>query len=349
MLIYLLILIVPLVLGSAYALGARINHNVFYGYFLVLLLFTGLRDEVGTDWTGYLNKFEVDRWRQLDEITFLSEPGFFIVNYASNLLGWEIYGVNVVCAFFFLSGVFAFAKTTANPWLAIAIVTPYLVYIISMSGIRQSAALGIGFIALAWWPSLSVKSKIFIILLASTFHTTALFFLVFVVLEREIGLGKKMLVGSALAILLFSVQTDVSDSYDKYSGVYFDYNVESKGALFHVALSAFPAVLYLIYYKRIFAAGMANQLVTLCALMAIVAVPMIQVSSTGVSRISLYFSFIQMWIYPALIRTFSGARPIIIGLCVAIILSIFVGYFQFADHAYTYVPYKSVLFGLVAW
>ena len=156
MLIYFLLLLVPLLASFAYPPDGKGVSVVFWLFFLVLLGFTGLRDEIGPDWISYQYIFWDVATVNLEDIAMFSEPGFFLLNYFSDYMEWEIYGVMFICALIFLFGVFSYATTTANPWMAIAVVTPYLVYIISMSGIRQSAAIGFGYLMLSKWRDLPI-------------------------------------------------------------------------------------------------------------------------------------------------------------------------------------------------
>jgi hypothetical protein len=137
---------------------------------------------------------------------------------------------------------------------------------------------------------------------------------------------------------------EISTVYNKFTALYIESNIESTGAFFHVLLSAFPAALYLLFHKRLLAAGTASPVVKIGAYMSICALPMVMISSTGISRLSLYFSFVQMWIYPALIYTFNKSQGIWIALSVGVVLSVFFVYFVFGTNVICYIPYKNVLF-----
>ena len=128
-----------------------------------------------------------------------------------------------------------------------------------------------------------------------------------------------------------------------YQETYVNDNMVSDGAFFHVLLSAIPAALYLYNRKRIAAAGWANPQVTAGSLGAILALPLLMVSSTGVDRLSLYFSFVQMWVYPALVATFVKTRGHWLLVISAMIMLVFFGFFFYGNHASAYIPYKNVL------
>ena len=343
MLIYFLLLLFPLFASFLYPPDEKGGTFVFWIFFLVLLVFTGLRDEIGPDWIPYQLNFWDYTSVNLEDIGMYSEPGFFLLNYFSDYMEWDIYGVMFVCALIFLFGVFSYATTTANPWMAIAMVTPYLVYIISMSGVRQAAAIGIGYFMLSKWRDLPIVVRLSLVGLAMTFHNSAAVFLFFFMFSGKDWVAARVILAVALALAIVFGISD-TETYVKYSKVYVEENLISGGAFFHVLLSAFPAAIYLIYRKRIVAVVGENQPVDLASIAVLAALPLLAVSSTGVDRLTLYFSFIQMWIYPAITRTFVAERDELKLAAGILVLLIFFGYFLFGTHADAYVPYRNVLF-----
>jgi hypothetical protein len=339
MLVYLLFLLPPVVL--AWTRRSLKLHLAFgtIAYFVGLLLFMGLRDRTGPDWTGYINIYEVVNSNL--EVT-RTEPLFAYLNVLSSTFGFYVYGVNFVCTLIFLLGIFAYANTTARPWLAIAVVMPYLCFVIGMSGIRQAAAIGVLYIALANWSRLSIVAKLLFIGIATGFHTSAIFFIVLVILDDPKRLWLKLVfAGLFTAYLIESGFT--MDAIEDYNYRYFAKNTISFGATQHVLLSAFPATLYFIASKRIANAGWNNPIVSIGAIGSIIALPLVSISSTGVDRLAIYFSYIQMWIYPALLdalRDYEG--ELLLGVS-AIVLFVFFVYFTFGFTSFGYIPYHSLL------
>ena len=223
-------------------------------------------------------------------------------------------------------------------------VIPYLGYIIGMSGIRQAAAVGIGSFALARWTRLSAILKLAMIVFAAEFHTSALFLLVFMVLETSARLWLKALLIAGFVTLLSNVSAG-QDAIDTYSARYLAKDVVSHGSLAHIALCAVPGALYLVFRKRLEQAGLSNRLVAIGSVGSILALPLSAISSTGVDRLVLFFSFVQMWTYPALVASFPQSKQTLIGLCVVLILFIFVVYFTFGLTVAGFVPYRTILFG----
>lgn len=343
--IYLIFLLVPLIAAWGPAQRKPRLTPMLVAYFIALLIFVGFRNEIGPDWSGYLNIFEVAR---TNPDTLMREPLFMELNILSDRFGFGIYGVSFVSALLFLAGLFAYAKQTAQPWLALAAVLPYLVFIIGMSGMRQPAAIGIAFYALAHWRKLSMSSRVALIIVAMGFHNSAAFFFVFVLLDGKERLWLRALLATvAVGLLVWKLGGSGDDemlvSYNQRYGAS-GVAKSSEGAWAHVALCTLPAIIYLMFRRRIAAAGHSNSIVGMGSIGAVLLFPMIAASSTATDRLALYLSFIQMWIYPALVSTFESQKALVLLLISGYLVSVFLIYFIFGTLAYLYVPYRSILF-----
>ena len=343
MLIYFLILLIPLTVGLLQPLKPQKSYVGFWLYFLVLLVFCGFRFEVGADWTGYQYIYEVYFNKDVEDVVEISEPGFFLVNKASDWLGFGYAGVIFISSFIFLYGCFSYARKTSNPWLAVAAVMPYLIFIISLSGIRQACAIGIGFYLFAQWERSSIVEKVAVIALAVSFHNSAGVLLLFVIFGLKSSTFLRILLAIAVAVFL-AYGLDQTDSFEKYKSVYVDENLISGGAFFHVLLIAFPSALYLFFRKKLAKASLADSNVFLASIFTLGAVPLLAVSSTGIDRLTLYFSFVQMLVYPVILRVGVISRNMFRLGVTALVMAIFFVYFLYGSHAYTYLPYKNIFF-----
>lgn len=343
--VYLLVFLIPL-LASFQMPGKRRSLVGLAAFYIFLWVFTGLRFEVGPDWTGYGYIFQAAEAAKWADVVNDREPGFFLINRLAAVLGWGLPGVNAICAAIFLFGVFRYAARTANPWLATAAVVPYLVFIVSMSGIRQSAAMGLAFLALSNWHGSRLAWKLALIFAAASIHNSALVFLVFVIWDGGRYPVLRALLGGGLMLLSFRYLGQ-SGAAETYASRYFEQNIESSGAIFHVGLSALPAAMYLFFRRQIRAQGGENMLVQRAAILALVLVPMVFVSSTGASRLSLYFSFVQMWAFPAFVLAHGRRWPLANAMCAYYFLAIFLVYFMLGSHIGAYLPYRTLL--LEAW
>ena len=338
---YFLMLLVP-VLASLARSKPGPKLDIWLGLYLVLLLaFIGLRHQVGPDWHAYKWNFEAATQEPWSHVFEHREPGYFLFNKISETLGWGVYGVNLICSAIFLSGIYAFARRTWNPWLAVAMVVPYLVFIVGMSGIRQAAAIGLGFHLLASWQARGNVFKVLLILAAMSIHSSAILLFVFLVLRNDRYLLLRLFFSGIIVVLAASTIAE-SQAFARYNKTYIETNVESVGALAQVALSAFPALLYWIFRKKIRARSGLNPQVELGVLLALGALLLVPLSTTGVSRAALYLSFVQMWVYPAFVHASSNRM---FGTFAAASLSVivFAVYFFFGTHAFAYLNYQNIM------
>ena len=312
-------------------------------YLVVLQLFLGLRFQIGVDWRAYEGIFESYSYYRLDEALTFTEPGYFVINRLCDALGLGFQGVVFFCALIFLWGCFSFARTTSDPWMAVAVVLPYLVFVVGGSGIRQSTAIGVGFYLVAHNRDFSLLARLALIALAASFHSSAVLLLTFVIVPMRAGILVRGALLAVLAVVIVTVAAD-STAAERYNSVYLTKNVISDGALYHVLLVAVPAAVYLIVRQRIRAKIPEEPSVHLATYLAVLAVPMISVSSTGVDRMTLYLSFVQMWVYPALTEAQLVPRSISLTLVTLITFATFLVYFIFGAHAHAYVPYHNFLF-----
>ena len=333
---------IPLLLGVSYPTERRPRPVGLWLFFAVLLLFCGFRFEVGADWGGYLIIYEITQNMDLREALSSPELGYALLNWTADWTGLGFPAVVFISSFIFLYGTFCYARQTFNPWLAIAVIVPYLVFIISMSGIRQACAIGIGFLTLAGWQKSSTTRNVLLIALATSFHNSAVVLLLFPVFSMRRPMSVRILLALGIGFATYAGLD--SSSADKYRSVYLEQGLVSEGAYFHILLTAFPSALYVYFRRRLGAAQAFDPNVFLASVLTLAALPLVLVSSTGIDRLTLYFSFVQMWVYPALLRARVMNSISLKGSIAVLVLAIFVVYFQFGSHAYTYVPYRNVLF-----
>lgn len=344
MLIYFLVLLLPFVAAMLHPRMPRRSYVGLWVYFGLLLVFCGLRVEVGPDWTGYLEIYDVAAQLEYGELLLKPEALFFLLNKVSDELGLGFSAVILSSSLIFLFGCFKYARQTTNPWLAISVVTPYLIFIVSMSGIRQACAIGIGMFMMSRWRQSSRLEKLAWTAVATSFHNSATVMLVFFILEFRLRLATRLAMVVVVTASLLYLSSE-AETVERYRSVYVEENLISGGAFFHLLLTAFPAALYVAFRKRLEAAGLADRNVLIASVLTLAAVPLLPISSTGVDRLALYFSFVQMWTYPALLRARVGNVGIHAGKAAvgALVLTIFFVYFLFGTHVQSYVPYQNLV------
>jgi EpsG family len=340
---YLFILGVAMVL----AVITPMHHRRLGGFWLfcfVMVLFVGLRYEVGTDWFGYEYIYQKYAHLGLGEVIYVSEPGFFLINKFADWAGWGLQGVMLICGAVFTFGVFQYAATTYSPWISISMVLPYLVFVIGMSGIRQAAAIGIGFFIFSRWNKMPVWVKALLIGLAISVHNSAAFFLLLAIMYTKGNRFVRLILGIAVAYFVLS-HLQSTDAFDKYKAVYVEQKLSSTGAFLHILLNAVPAAVYLIWRGDVHkACGPSSPIILIGSMVAVGALFASAYSPTGVDRITLYLSYLQMWIYPALVKTWGGGRQSFRAGVLLVPVVVFIGFFVYGAQAESFLPYRNAFF-----
>lgn len=319
------------------------------GFFILLLLFVGLRYEVGGDWEGYLQISDFLNGRKLVEIFEHEEIGFNFIVWFSVYLGFGIFGANFVTTTIFLYGLFKYCERQANPWLAIVSSLPFLVIVIAMSANRQAAAIGVTFLVMAGWNKSSLNKKLILIFVAAMFHTSAAIFIVFVILDSKLSLLKKSILSIGLFVVIGKYLTS-SDSILRYQVSYIGdaaVNV-SYGALQQIMLNALPAIVFLIismrsrYFRSITPHW---NIILIMSIMSIILIPLSLTYSVAAARISFYLFPVSIAFLATLPVIFPASSKVLVKLCVILygFMTLWL-WLNFANTAYRHIPYNNVFF-----
>lgn len=346
--VYIALILTPTFLS--FVTPRRIFQIVFFLVFLGFWLVVGWRDEVGPDWQSYLNNLDTVATMRYTELAQNAEPLFYILLKLSDDLGWDLLGINVFCAFLFLTGIFVFAARSPLQWVGLVAATIYLVPALGMSAIRQSCALGIMFIAFAYWSKLSVWQKVMFIGIASLFHTSALLLLLLLLLTgRRMAFQLRIIqfaLGAAAVIgyLLFG-QSEGLERFSTRYGADASTLIVAPGAVLHLTINAAPAIIYLIMRKRFEAAFGRNDLIYYASWASLLMFFALPISSVGASRLSMYFTIVPMFVSGGMIRLFQGNRRSIVAVGVFIaFLAVNVTWLLFSNNREGYFPYQNYLF-----
>lgn len=352
MLIYWLLLAYPAVLALFYpSSDARkpsigVQNVAFFIFVSFYALTSGLRYEVGGDWEQYQTIYEDIAPDTLLYAITAVDPLYGLLNWVSARLGTEIYLVNFVCAALFGFGVIKTARRFREPWLAVTLAVPYLLIVVGMGYVRQSAALGLILIAIASFDQARPLRTIAYLILATGFHPSAIIALplfAYAVTVRYKFLAVIFAIVFALVYaLIFAPQLD------RYEAGYLETEYESTGALLRVLMSALPSLLLLLRAKhfgastRVRSVWISMALANIAALGALILSP----STTAVDRVAVMFSPIQFAVFgefrnlvPFGTRFILLQRLLLIGLAVAIQVI----WLVFATHSSSWVPYQSIV------
>lgn len=224
---------------------AKRKMGFLFSFFL--LVFIGGRYETGGDWDSYKAMFEQISQMEFVEAIVFTDPGYAFLNWFSFQLGSNVILVNTLCAVIFVWGINHISYLIKDHWFHHLFLFSYIIAVVSVGYSRQAVAIAICCAAICLFiKSGRVKQFILFTILASLFHFSALFMMLFVgyfysakYLGRVVGLGLNIL----LILLVIYV---LSDKTEYISG-----DISSLGAQARILTHIIPLFFY-IKYKKLF-------------------------------------------------------------------------------------------------
>jgi hypothetical protein len=307
---------------------------------VLVWLAIGLRYKVGADWKTYEFLYSYAGVANLGRVLSFGDPGYQLLSWCMQRTGVEIWGLNLVCGLIFTWGLYRFARTQPDPWIAFVVAVPYLIVVVAMGYTRQAVAIGI---LMAGLGSLkrgaSVARFAAYVAAAALFHRTAVVVLPLVIFAGRRNKFLNALAGIAASVVLYDLF--LANSVEGFVRNYIEAEYSSQGAAIRVAMNFVPAILFLLFRKRLhFDEGEAriwNYFSLASVLMP--ALLYLLPSSTAVDRLSLYLIPLQIAVLPRAQYLFRGrgfGRSIIIAYSAMVLFT----WLNFATHARYWVPYR---------
>lgn len=303
----------------------------------------GLRHEIGADWFNYAEQIYSASFETLASAITLTDPAYSFLNWLAARLDQGPYFVNTVCAALFTWGLLVFCRAQPLPWLALLVAIPYLVIVVGMGYTRQGVAIGLAMMGLAALGNRKFLHFIIFLLLAATFHKSAVILMPLAVLA---GTRSRfwtlfwVLFATTLAFVFL-----VQDSLERLQYTYLEREYESQGAAVRVAMNALPAVVFLLFRRR-FAMERAQSIfwtwMSLGAL-AFIGLLALSPSSTAVDRLALYWIPLQILVFsrlPDAISKLPTRNVIWVSLVVVYSATVLFVWLYFSNHSQAWLPYQ---------
>lgn len=295
MFVYWLMFFIPVfALLSPVRMAANARDWMWRAICVLFVFLIGLRFEVGGDWFNYLDMYQEALGEFSDAIAF-TDPGYALLEWLSISLGWGIYPVNFVCGAVIMTGVYYFCRQQPQPWLALAVAIPYMLIVVAMGYTRQSAALGLELLALVALSDDRLRRFFLFIACAGLFHKSAVLLLPLGILSSTHK--KKWVIFSMVGMSVLLGGALLLEHYEQLIASYIEPKMESEGGAIRVTMNAVPAVIFLLFAKRFLTDENERKLWIWVAILSLVCVPLLVVSSTAVDRVALYFMPIQLFVY----------------------------------------------------
>lgn len=310
---------------------------------LFMLLAVGLRDgSIGRDTWNYMNSFQVMSqydFSYLSQQAWYSEPGYLLTTLIFGKLGlsWYCYAV-FMAALFLVPAFYLIYKKTDNMFFALLlfIMAGYWTY--PMSTMRQAAAMGI--VILAFLDEKKTLRCIWLILLASTFHVSALIaFLYFAALK--LPLKKKnaitwIIAGAIVVIMAVFPLKSILFKILAFFGRENYVAVDTGGQLLELffVLTILIALFYVPDY------GDLDYVASIKALyVAAVLLPVVRIHP-ALLRIYSYFAVYQVVLVPKLLSKIRDRVVKFIAYMCYISVYLFLFFTQFMVESLKVVPYR---------
>lgn len=343
MLPYWLLFLIPAVgVFSPGMLNARSQRCVLWLIGAVFTLAIGLRFQVGGDWAAYLGYLERGAALNFLEVFERGDPGYYLVNWLVGNLGGPIYWVNGLCGLVVMVGVIRFVLRQPLPWLALLVAVPYLIMVVAMGYTRQATALGfvlLGLVALG-----DGKLRVFVVwvLIAAAFHKSAVLMIPVAALASG---GNRLWIGFWVGLMtLLGGYLFLFDSADALWTNYVEADYQSSGGFIRVMMNAVPALLFVLLRNRLDLNPSESRLWWWMAVLSIVCIPLVLLSSTATDRVALYLIPIQLFVFARLHLISADLvwrSMIVLGVVAYYALVQFV-WLNFAVHSSYWLPYQLV-------
>ncbi len=307
---------------------------------VLIALAIGLRYKVGADWETYKFLFSFAGYVDLARVLKIGDPGYQLLNWTVQWLGYEIWVVNLVCGSIFAFGLIRFARSQPDPWLTLVVAVPYLVVVVAMAYTRQAVAIGVlmaGLAALQRGSSI-IRFAMYIAV-AALFHKTVVVVLPLVVFASQRSRLLNLVAGIAGTVLLYDVF--LSSSVEGFVQNYIETEYNSQGALIRVVMNLVPAIALFMFRRRLQFNPIEMRIWSYIALAAVgmLVALLLLPSTTVVDRLSLYLIPLQLAVLPRLAYLFKSRNlgRFLIIVYAAMVLFVWLNY---AVHARYWLPYR---------
>ena len=325
---------------------------IMVGWLCFLMI--GLRYQVGGDWDNYITYLDLARSRYFSiadtlAVSWGNATGYMVLNWIVLQLGMGMYAVNIFCAAIFTFGLMKYCRKQPMPWVALAAAIPYMVYGVAMGYTRQATAMGLFFWGLSFLREGKELKYLAVIVVACTFHASAIITAPLALLARKkipkiiyplIGFFVVMVFYLFTSITIRGGDVTLLEAYQ----IVFNYTATrfSPGGIIRIYMNALPVLFAFFFWNRIKLISPDYKIIKWMAIVSIIAVPALTMSTTLIDRLGLYLMPIQLALWPRLIavqRTMlmRSFWTVMLISYFAVVLFVF---FNYANHAHFWLPYQ---------
>ena len=326
-----------------------VKADVFYfPALLTLFLVSGFRFEVGCDWTGYLNQFNVYGYGSLTDTFAVEEPLWKSLFIFQNWLELPYPWINVFSSAIFFIGVNFLAQRQPDKLGFLILLFPILIINMPMSGIRQGAAIGVISMAFVAFIEMRVVLFVSLTMLATALHSSAIIFLLLVPFVR--GAYSKTRIFFASILVIPGILAITSFRSSEIAEVrYVGSSIDAAGAVFRVGLLAATASLFFLGVRKKWLELYPDEykIVTISSFIMLTLMAVLPFSSVIPDRIGYYFIPIQAMVLARIpFIPFLKNRRVLTAMPYLALLFVFAIWTALSRlFPLCYLPYRTWLFG----
>ena len=327
----------------------QLRNQLYYIIFFLLFIFSTFRYQVGCDWYGYYKLFI--RYEKIDWLNFSANTDplshmIFDLTFDSGLAYPYAYIPFGIISFI---GIHFLARRQPNSLSFLAFLFPILIINITMSAVRQSAAIGIICIAFTAFIDRKPFMFAFFVILASAFHTSAIVFMLLLPFASGRYNHTRLAIASFLALPGLLLLFDTTEAQRAVS-VYVGTGREAFGAIFRLAVIGLTGMYFIIFVKNKWKNYFPKEysLVSIGSIIMILSFFLLPFSTIISDRFGYYLIPIQAMIFARLPYLPFKANHLLNILIPYFGLLIFLFVWTQTSWIFEecYVPYKSWLFGI---
>lgn len=346
--LYVVMTILLFLLRYALANQGGARNQIYVFVISGLFLFSAFRYMVGCDWNGYYVQFIRAGNLDWSTLTKIREPIWWASLSWISIQGWPYPIVNVLSSLVFFVGVHILARRQPDPLGFLVLLFPILIVNMTMSGIRQGAAIGLLCIALTSFIDRRPLRYASWVLLAGGFHASVLIFMLLLPVASGRYTRSRLAVAALLAIpgAYFLASSDAAElATARYVGS----GNDAAGSAFRVGILGLTALYFFLFARDKWLSTWPRDfgLASAGAMGMALAFLIVPISSVIGDRIGYYFIPIQAMIFARLpflsfrqSAAWHSAAPYLGLLLVFTVWSQLSWHFQEC-----YVPYQTWIFG----
>ncbi|WP_415393754.1 EpsG family protein [Paracoccus sp. SJTW-4] len=326
----------------------RLNRQLYPIVLAILFLFSGFRFEVGCDWGGYLNQYELARSMTRDQALQNVEPVWWSLLRLQYMIGLPYPWINVLSSLVCFAGIHVLARRQPDPLGFLVLLFPVLLINMPMSGIRQGAAIGLICVAMTRFMNGRLLGFLLWVVLAASFHSSAAIFLLLAPLVSRKITGVRIL-GAALLALPGVVLLMAGEAGQVATQRYIDTGRDAFGGPLRIALLSLSSMFFFLFLRKAWRREFPEdyQFVTLGAVGMMLIAALLPVSTIIADRLGYYFIPLQALIFARIPWMQSlPSRPILAAAPYLGLLVFFVVWTMSSGHFQScYIPYQSWILG----